>query len=187
MEGRLAPASLFSSARERRLWVWALVAVVAIYSTLGLSRTLVDVFDQDLLAGLFLLSMILIGASVVVLRLRRWPRRTDVAIAIGIGAVYLLLIPRIGSPVERSHLIEYTVVALFIYEALLERASHGRAVRFPAILAVVAATAVGVLDELIQLVLPFRVFDPIDMLFNFLAALIAVGASAVLARTRRAA
>jgi len=31
---------LFSSRREQYLWVWTLTVVVAIYSTLGLARTL---------------------------------------------------------------------------------------------------------------------------------------------------
>ena len=32
----------------------------------------------------------------------------------------------------------------------------------------------GVLDEAIQLVLPTRVFDPVDIFFNFMASVMAV-------------
>ena len=88
-------------------------------------------------------------------------------------------------PTERSHLIEYGVVALFIHEALTERASHGRRVPAPALLAVLATTLVGVIDECIQLLIPRRVFDPLDMLFNLLAAIMAVAASSALRWARR--
>ncbi|MYE06585.1 MAG: VanZ family protein [Chloroflexi bacterium] len=86
---------------------------------------------------------------------------------------------------ERSHLIEYGVLAIFIHAALTERGEQGRAVRWPAVVAILATTAIGVIDELIQLALPHRVFDPVDMLFNTLAAGSAVGAGLVLARVRR--
>ena len=35
---------LFTSDRERRLWLWTLAVLVAIYSTLGLARALVEGF-----------------------------------------------------------------------------------------------------------------------------------------------
>ena len=60
-------------------------------------------------------------------------------------------------------IIEYSVVALLVHEALTERASQGRRVPVPALLAVLATTLVGGLDEGIQELLPSRVFDPLDM------------------------
>ena len=86
---------------------------------------------------------------------------------------------------ERSHLIEYGVVALLIYEALTERASQGRRVPVPALLAFLAAVVVGVVDEGIQWFVPVRVFDPLDILFNALAAFMAVAGSVALAWARR--
>ena len=85
-----------------------------------------------------------------------------------------------GSVTERTHLMEYGVVGVFIYEALTERASQGRRVPVPVLLAILATTLVGALDEGIQAILPSRVFDPLDVLFNFLAAVMAVTASAAL-------
>ena len=51
-----------------------------------------------------------------------------------------------------------------------------------------ATALIGVVDECIQWFLPSRVFDPLDMLFNVLAAVMAVTASAALrwARQRNA-
>ena len=88
-------------------------------------------------------------------------------------------------PTERSHLIEYGVVALFIHEALTERASQGRRVPAPALLAVLATGLIGVIDECIQLLLPSRVFDPLDMLFNVLAAVMALAACSALYWARK--
>ena len=88
-------------------------------------------------------------------------------------------------PTERSHLIEYGVVGILIFEALTERASQGRRVPLPPLLAVLATATLGVLDEGIQAILPNRVFDPVDILFNLLAGTMAVGASVALAWARR--
>lgn len=57
--GRMTTAedspSLFTSARERRLWAWTLALVQAIYSTLGLARTLADELrNRELTDNLFI-------------------------------------------------------------------------------------------------------------------------------------
>ena len=72
-------------------------------------------------------------------------------------------------------------------ERLAERAANGRRVPVPAILAILIATVLGVVDECLQAFLPQRVFDPRDLLFNTLAAVMAVSASSALlwARSRR--
>ncbi|MDE0580183.1 MAG: VanZ family protein, partial [bacterium] len=77
---------------------------------------------------------------------------------------------------ERTHLIEYGVVALLIHAALTERAMHSPHVPAPAVLAIALTGLFGVLDELIQALLPNRVFDWRDILFNVVAAVLAVGA-----------
>ena len=180
MIGERSEASgLFTSTRERRLWIWTLVVVAAIYSTLGLARSLADWVEQrDLLVWAFVLGMVLVGVSIIALSLQRWPRTTEVAVALGVGAVMLMTIQRTGMDVERSHLFEYAIVAIFVYAALAERDRNGRRlVGPPALVAIVVATTIGVLDEAIQAILPFRVFDPVDMLFNALAVIAAVLAS----------
>jgi ribose/xylose/arabinose/galactoside ABC-type transport system permease subunit len=153
--------SLFISDRERRLWTWTLVVVVAIYSTLGLARMLAgELRDRELLDASFLLGMLLIGAAIVTLALKTKTGDVEIGIALGVAAVYLLVFLRMAIPEERSHLIEYGVVAVFIHEALRERASHGRRVPVPALLAVGATALVGLLDKVIQGLLPSRVFEP---------------------------
>jgi VanZ family protein len=92
---------------------------------------------------------------------------------------------RMAIPEERTHLIEYGVVAVFIHEALIERNKQGRRVRFPALYAVLATALVGALDEGIQEILPSRVFDLRDILFNFLAGFMAVTGNLALRWARR--
>ena len=166
--------------------MWAAVVVVAIYSTLGLARTLVEHLGNDFVSiWLFLLGCILVLAAVVTQGLRVRPGGAEIAIALGVAAAFLLILVRMSAPTERSHLVEYGVLALFIHEALRERASRGRRVRAPALLAAAAASLVGVIDEGIQRLIPSRVFDPTDILFNVLAATMAVAASVALRWARR--
>ncbi len=176
---------LFSSRRERRLWAGTLAVVVAIYATLGLAGTLAQTWralNLDLYG--FLLGMFLVGATVLTQGLKRRPGGAEIGVALGIAAAYFMALARMSFP-ERSHLIEYSVAAVLIYEALTERAGQGRRVPAPALLAVLATALVGALDECIQVFLPSRVFDPVDILFNALAALLAVAASVALGWARR--
>ena len=50
--------------------------------------------------------------------------------------------------------------------------------------ATLATSAVGLLDECLQLAVPSRAFDPWDILFNVLAGALAVGASVALGWAR---
>lgn len=176
----------FSSRRERRLWGWTLAVVAAIYSTLGLAATLAGFLrNRGLLDDLFVLGLILIGAAILAQGLTWRPRGIEIVVTLGIVATYLLVFARMAIPEERTHLIEYGVVAVFVNEALTERASQGRHVPVPALLAVLATAMVGLLDECIQAFLPNRVFDYRDILFNGLAAVMAVAASVALAWARR--
>lgn len=178
------PTPFFASARERRLWTWTLVIIVGIYATLGLASILARAIPQNLAAIGFLSAMLLVGLTVLTQGLKARPRGAEIGVALGVAVVYFMVFFRMSIP-ERSHLIEYGVVAVFIYEALAERASHGRRVPVPALLAVLATSLVGVLDECIQAILPSRVFDPRDILFNVLAGAMAVAAMLALGWARR--
>ena len=184
------PMTLFSSARERRLWLWTLAVVVAIYSTLGLAATLAEVLREHGLLQpasvvLFLLGMLLVGATIFTQGVKVRPGGAEIVVALGITAAYLMVFLRMAVLEERTHLIEYGVLGVFIHAALAERASQGRRVPLPPLLAILATAALGLLDECIQAFLPSRVFDPQDILFNVLAGTMAVSASVALAWARR--
>lgn len=61
-------------------------------------------------------------------------------------------------PEERTHRIEYSVVAILIHEALAEQASNRGRVPAPALLTILLTALVGALDEGVQAWLPNRVF-----------------------------
>lgn len=178
--------SLISSAREKRLWAWTLIVVLTIYASLGLELSIASILiERGLVTPFYIVGMLLIVATAVSQGFRLRPRGLEVAVALGIVAAYLLLLTRLPIPEERTHLIEYGIVGAFIYEALLERRNNGRAVYVPAILAVIAASMLGIIDECFQYFLPNRIFDLRDMVFNVLAATMAVSACKVMAGVRR--
>jgi len=175
-----------TSDRERRLWLWTAAVIIAIFTTIGLAGTLGDELpDRELLDTTFFIAFVLLVVAVVIRALRLHRGRGEVFVIAATAIVYLMMFLRMASPLERSHLIEYGVVALFIFEALAERTNNGSTVRRPALTAIALAAFIGVIDECAQLIVASRVFDPIDMGVNALAAVVAVGATVALGRARQ--
>lgn len=178
--------ALFTSKRERRLWLWTIAACAAIFATLALSGTMaLQLASQNVAAGFFLLASLLVLVTALVQGLKGKPSGAQLMVFLGILAAYIMIGVRMNSQVERSHLIEYGVVAIFIFEALKERKSNGRNVPAPALLAIVATSLIGLIDECAQLFIPHRVFDPVDIAFNTLAAVMIVGSSLAFAWVKR--
>lgn len=178
--------SLISSAREKRLWTLTLIVILAIYASLGLELSIANVLiERGLVTPFYIVGMLLIVATAVSRGFSLRPRGLEIAVALGIVAAYLVLLTRLSIPGERIHLIEYGIVGAFIYEALLERRNNGRTVYAPAILPVIVASVLGIIDECIQYFLPNRIFDSRDIVFNVLAATMAVSACKVMADVRR--
>lgn len=171
--------SFFSSNRERRLWLALVIVLAGIYATLGRAPAILAALGEGILASagtnlVFALLVLLIVIPIFFIDKRLG--RAEIALGIGILAVYLLAWLRLGSWEERSHLFEYALVAALIHEALLERRDQGRRVPAPALLALIISLLLGCLDEGIQALLPNRVFDLIDVAFNSLAAIMIIGA-----------
>jgi len=174
----------FTSSREKRLWLYTFLVLAAIISTLIFGGELVPAMDQNLQGALFFYTMIVIAATIILHGLITRPGKAEITVWLGLSAVYIMLYARLGFA-ERSHLIEYSVLAIFIHKALIERVKQGKKNPKPALVAFLSAFAIGVLDEFIQLFLPSRVFDPIDILFNGFAAFMAIGASMVILWARK--
>lgn len=178
--------SLFSSARERKLWYWAGVACAVIYASIWLAGSLAGFLrDRGWISNTIWLVLFLVALAVLINGIRSRASGFEVVIWIGLFAVYLMVMLRMTLPEERSHLIEYSILALLIFEALRERAIHRPNIKYPALWAIGITTGIGILDESIQLLVPSRVFDPIDMFFNFLAAVLAIGGSLILQWVRK--
>ena len=177
--------ALFKSKRERYLWVATALVIFCIYASLGLAATLAEYLYHQQLSALILLAGIMTAGAVILLTgLQLRPGGVDLGIFLGFLLVYGFIFFRMTLP-ERSHLIEYSVVAILFYEVLTERQTNGGRVPVPSLLAIMLATAVGALDEGIQLYLPKRHFDFNDILFNFLTAVLAVVSMVVLGWIRR--
>ena len=177
--------SAFTSARERRLWVWALATVLAIYGTLGLAGRLATRIPAEVTGALFGVGFLVV---ILVVGLSGWLGRSgprEAWMRAGVAAVYGMVLVRMGADgAERTHLFEYGLVALLIHAALLERTRGGRPVAYAGLVAVGSAALLGWLDEVIQGVVPGRTYDLRDVGFNAGAAAVAVGASRALAWAR---
>lgn len=176
---------VFRTSREKRLWIFSIVVLLAIILTHFLGGVLTSwQLDQSAVATFFFFfCMALTGLTVLLHGLARRPGLTELAIWSGIIAVYLLLILRLGVP-ERTHLMEYSVLAVFVHMALRERLKDKTHVLLIGLMAFVLVFSIGALDEIIQIFIPIRVYDPIDILFNGLAAFLAIVSSMILQRSR---
>ncbi len=177
--------SVFTSDRERRLWFWTLAVLVAIYASLGPARTLVDALrERNLLRVSFAVVVLAVVAVVVAQWAKKRPGWREIGVGLGVALAYGMILLRIENPAERTHLIEYGVVAVLMHQALLERVRNGRPVLRPAALTVAVTAMAGFLDEIIQAVLPARVFDWQDVFFNALAGFMAIVARLALQPVR---
>ena len=162
----------FTSEKERRLWIWALVVLIAIYATLFFGGRLIDFMVERRFVeqSTFYLFLLMITAFIF----SGWKspgRRLEFWIYAGVIAVYGMALLRMDlTTAERSHMFEYGLLAILIYEALVERRLNGAKVKIPALIAILGVGTIGVLDECIQYFIPYRVFDIVDIGFNYLAS-----------------
>jgi len=99
---------LFTACREKRLWHYAFIVLIAIFSTLAFGRPLQEMLgDQDMQAVFFMMGMILTGATIIGHGLKVQPSKTEMVIWIGYSAVYIMFVFSLRAP-ELSHLIEYS-------------------------------------------------------------------------------
>jgi hypothetical protein len=176
---------LFTSKREKNLWLWVFVVILAIFSTLFLGQPLQALFNsQDVRAMVFVFVMVMVGTTIVIHAIKTKPSKTELTLIIGLIAVYTMFVLRLGMP-ERSHLMEYSVLAIFVHKAILERKVQGKPIRTPALVAFLITFSIGVLDECIQILLPDRYFDPEDIIFNGMAAFMAIGSNVILNWVRK--
>lgn len=172
--------SFFTSSREKRLWIYASIVLFAIFLSLFFSSGFEKfLYDQNIQAIFFLICMGMVAVTVIIHGIEIRFHKTEIAAWFAILTVYLLIVLRVGLP-ERSHLIEYSVLTILIHRILMERRRNGKKIPIPAVLAFIISFIIGVFDEVVQLFIPMRVFDPVDMVFNGLAALMAMVSTTLL-------
>ena len=170
-----------TSTKEKCLWIATIAVLAGIYATIGIAQPISNILQNNgLLTPLFFLGMLLVGITILIFGINKNPDKSFIGVSLGIAAVYLMVFIRIEIPQERTHIIEYGVVATLIFQALLERKKQGKKVSFPATYTILITGMAGTIDELLQGIIPNRVFDMRDILFNFLAGAMAVTAISIL-------
>lgn len=176
----------FTSARERQLWTWVLAILAAISASAVFAGSLVDVLGSQALLGVAFAAGFALAVAAVVGIGVRGPQQARVWVAVGVLAAVAMIPVRSGiSALERTHVFEYGLFAVLLYEALAERTSHGARLPLPGLVAICIASLLGWLDEAVQALVPNRVYDLRDVVTNALAAGVAVSAVALIRWGRR--
>ena len=121
--------------------------------------------------------MVMIVMSVLIYGLKRKAGMPELVAFLGILGVYLLVIARISIPEERTHLIEYGIVGIFVFEAIKERYRHVDGIILPLLYSILITAIIGLIDEGLQYLIPGRFFDPRDVFFNFFAGSMSIVSS----------
>ena len=167
--------NLFTSSKEKRYWVLVALVFLAILIVLFVGSPLLSLFnDQNHQAILFVAGMILSGFAILAYGIKSKKIKREIGIILGLAAVFLMLFLRLGLS-ERSHVIEYSVLTLFVFMAFEERAKNSSTANSPIFNTLMFTLPVGVFDEGIQSLLPDRVFDINDVVFNTLVSISTVG------------
>jgi hypothetical protein len=180
----------FQSRRERWLWTVVALLLLLIYGSSYLVRILLDMLmERGWLAGTVSGVFAAVGTILVVLAARGRPGPREILLLAGGALAYGVILSRMSLPQERIHFVEYGLLGGVFFAALKERWS-GRSWRLfswrsPELWAVLLTAAAGWLDEGIQAVVPGRVYDLRDVVFNASAGVLLVGILAVRDLIRR--
>lgn len=170
--------TLFQSNREKWLWLSVFVLLLIIYSTLGVARDIAGYLKNEHLLGTFFYACsLLIGVGLTTYVIKSRSNFKAILVFLGVALLYFFLFMQMDIPEERTHIVEYGIVALLIHQALLERYKNQTKYFLVAVVAVVLTFLAGAVDEVIQEFLPTRYFDVRDILFNGFAGVLAIFSS----------
>ncbi len=154
-------------------WALLLGTVGLVYASLPVSRDVLIALVQRDLVGWVITASYFFATVIIVYHVVFDVRLTDrVAFAalVVLGSIVGALVLGMAVPEERLHFLQYGLIALLARRALAFGSGPGRQYG----LAVLLAGLFGLGDELIQAVLPDRVYDSVDVLINVLAAVLAI-------------
>ena len=166
----------FTSKKERKLWIMATVVLLAIFSTLFLGGQLINLnVERRIIEQSTFYLFLLLVIAFIVSGLKSSDKRLEYWIYAGVIAVLGMALLRMDlTTAERSHMFEYGLFSILIYEALNERKFNGANIKFPVMTSIFCAGTIGLIDECIQFFIPYRVFDWVDIGFNYLASALGV-------------
>ncbi len=158
---------------ESRSWAYVAVGVLVIYMTIPLARGLRNFVGQYLGSEVFVYAVVLLVLLAAItaarnLRRRRLPISAYI-ILILIFLLYILLVFELRDiPEEALHVVEYGVLGLLVFRALLHRVRDFSIY----IIACLVVGMIGIIDEFIQWIVPSRYYDLNDIKLNFIAGLL---------------
>ncbi len=174
-----------SARRERRReWTYVGLMMVCILLTLPIApvlwRTALKISEPLVNAsGYIAFLLIFVGAFAYLIRRGRETNSRGLVATAGFGLVYFLLLKyQCHNPAERFHLIEYGVLAYLAYRAFRLDFSETKAY----VLSFLLSSGFGFFDEIVQYILPNRVYETRDAMTNALAAAVGLMVVKVLVR-----
>ena len=163
---------------KKRAWVFVIVYVLFIYSTLYVMRDILNflkitlgkgfdalvygIFGLLFFVGIGFLLRSSQGAAWVHIKRATW--YIVFFVIIGVIAIHLKI------PEERIHLVEYGILSFFVYRAL--RFDFSGFILF--FLTFVTVSGFGFFDEVIQGILPNRYFGWRDVLLNAIGGIMGI-------------
>lgn len=170
---------------EKTYWKLSLGIVILIFSTIFIGNPLRETWsNQGGHALVFVLGMLLVGSAILIGGLSGPDRWQLWAVRLGLAAVFVMFFLRL-SLAERSHVIEYSVLAFCLHQALKINPIIANRLRYPWILSLFLTIAIAGLDEGIQALLPKRVGSWEDLAFDAGAAAFAIGAVRLIKNLRK--
>ena len=162
------PALRKLGGRRCRLWGEALAYIAVVFATVPVFPSVWRVLLSHTEGAVRHLGIVVVAALLVGMAVAVWRRFKGRAILpyvtlAGIVACYTYLLAMFGTfPAERLHLVEYGLVAFFLVRALRLDLTGRNAFA----VAFVLTGVIGLVDEVIQGVLPQRFFELKDVLLN---------------------
>ena len=173
-------------AGRRRAWTYVGLMMGLILITLPITpmlwRTGTRIFGSHINSVGYAIS-VLAFLWVVIHMVRHWSAFGPFRFLLiaGLASVYFYLLRfHCKFPAERLHLVEYGLLVFFLYRAL--RIDFSRATSYA--VSFLISSGYGFFDEVVQYVLPNRVFEIRDFMTNLMASALGLLAVALLTKAR---
>ncbi len=159
-----------------RSWILVALYAASIFATLSLVRPLVTALRERGVLGLWVTIAFGAAITVAIYALARGPlprRARPYLLLVLVVLAWAWLFMSLTLPEERIHILQYGLLAILVRRALAWHTSEAR--QYLGALLITAALGLG--DELVQGILPTRVYDTRDVAINAVSATLALVAS----------
>ena len=168
---------MMEKGRLRKIW-WTVVGLylAVVYMTLGVARGLWDVLNEFLggraIGFIYLVGIVAVLALFVYMVFKKKERSPGrYLLFLLFVSIFFILSKLAIYPVEKFHLLEYGGLSFLVYNALKTELDRYDIRLY--ILGSLICVGAGVVDEVIQLALPNRVFDYRDIILNAVSSVTA--------------